>query len=92
AQPVTIDRNQRSRSPEYAVVTVQTISDAHLLPVIKQMVVQFPFDILGFHADNCSEYVNHQVASILASYASSSPAAARGTATTTVWWRPRTAR
>ncbi len=47
------------------VATVQTISEAHLLPVIEQMLAQFPFAILGFHADNGSEYVNHQVARML---------------------------
>jgi AraC-like DNA-binding protein len=48
------------------VATVQTISEAHLLPVIEQMLAQFPFLILGFHADNGSEYVNHRVAAMLA--------------------------
>jgi hypothetical protein len=47
------------------VATVQTISEAHLLPVIEQMLEQFPFEILGFHADNGSEYVNHAVARML---------------------------
>ena len=47
------------------VATVQTISEAHLLPVIEQMFEQFPFEILGFHADNGSEYVNHRVAAML---------------------------
>lgn len=47
------------------VATVQTLSEAHLLPVIEQMLEQFPFEILGFHADNGSEYVNHQVARML---------------------------
>jgi transposase InsO family protein len=47
------------------VATVQTISEAHLLPVIEQMLQQFPFAILGFHADNGSEYVNHAVARML---------------------------
>ena len=47
------------------VATVQTISEAHLLPVIRQMLEQFPFEILGFHADNASEYVNHRVARML---------------------------
>ena len=44
---------------------MQTISEAHLLPVIEQMLAQFPFEILGFHADNGSEYVNHRVAQML---------------------------
>jgi len=47
------------------VATVQTLSEAYLLPVIGQMLAQFPFEILGFHADNGSEYVNHQVAKML---------------------------
>ena len=38
---------------------------AHLLPVIAQMLEQFPFEILGFHADNGSEYVNLRVAQLL---------------------------
>lgn len=47
------------------VATVQTLSEAYLLPVIRQMLAQFPFEILGFHADNGSEYVNHKVARLL---------------------------
>ena len=47
------------------VATVQTLCEAHLLPVIEQMLAQFPFVILGFHADNGSEYVNHRVAALL---------------------------
>ena len=47
------------------VASVQTISEAHLLPVTEQMLAQLPFEILGFHADNGSEYVNHRVAELL---------------------------
>jgi transposase InsO family protein len=47
------------------VASVQTIAEAHLLPVLAQMLAQFPFRILGFHADNGSEYVNHRVARLL---------------------------
>ncbi|MEO7243433.1 MAG: transposase family protein [Variovorax sp.] len=47
------------------VATVQTISEAHLLSVIEQMLAQFSFEILGFHADNGSEYVNHRVAQLM---------------------------
>jgi transposase InsO family protein len=47
------------------VASVQAISEAHLLSVIEQMLTQFPFEILGFHADNGSEYVNHKVARLL---------------------------
>jgi transposase InsO family protein len=47
------------------VATCEKISEAYLLPVIRQLLAGFPFDILGFHADNGSEYINYQVASML---------------------------
>ena len=45
---------------------VSKISERHLLPVLEAMLHQFPFRILGFHADNGSEYINHTVAKLLA--------------------------
>ncbi|MGH8378020.1 MAG: DDE-type integrase/transposase/recombinase [Gammaproteobacteria bacterium] len=45
--------------------TVQTICETHLVSIIAQMIAQFPFAILGFHADNGSEYINHTVAKML---------------------------
>ena len=47
------------------VASVQTIAENHLLPVIEQMLAQFPFEMLGLHADNGSEYENHRVAQML---------------------------
>lgn len=44
---------------------VETISEAHLLPVLEAMLHQFPFRIRGFHADNGSEFINHRVAGML---------------------------
>ena len=41
------------------------ISEAYLLPVLQAVLAQFPFTILGFHADNGSEYINHRVAKLL---------------------------
>jgi hypothetical protein len=41
------------------------ISEQHLLPVLEAMLHQFPFVIVGFHADNGSEFVNHTVAHLL---------------------------
>lgn len=43
----------------------ERISEQHLLPVLEAMLHQFPFRVLGFHADNGSEYVNHKVAEML---------------------------
>ena len=47
------------------VATCEKISEAFLLPVIRELLEGFPFQILGFHADNGSEYINHQVARML---------------------------
>lgn len=44
---------------------VETISERHLVPVLEAMLHQFPFTIGGFHCDNGSEFVNHQVAKLL---------------------------
>ena len=44
---------------------VETISENHLLPVLEAMLHQFPFVIRGFHSDNGSEFINHQVAGML---------------------------
>lgn len=41
------------------------ISEQFLLPVLEAILHQFPFRILGFHADNGSEYINHTVARLL---------------------------
>lgn len=44
---------------------VERISEAYLLPVLGQIMAQFPFVISGFHSDNGSEYVNGKVAKLL---------------------------
>ena len=41
------------------VATCERLSEAYLLPVIAEMLASFPFQILGFHADNGSEYINN---------------------------------
>jgi len=48
-----------------AVFAVERISEAYLLPVLAAMMDAFPFVIRGFHSDNGSEYINHQVAALL---------------------------
>jgi transposase InsO family protein len=47
------------------VATCEKIAEAYLLPVIEALLSGFPFRILGFHADNGSEYINHRVAKLL---------------------------
>jgi transposase InsO family protein len=47
------------------VATCERISEAFLIPVLEALLQSFPFVILGFHSDNGSEYINHQVARLL---------------------------
>ena len=47
------------------VGAVATISERFLVPVLEGLLGLFPFVVVGFHADNGSEYVNHTVAALL---------------------------
>lgn len=47
------------------VFTVERISEQFLIPALERLFEGFPFPILGFHADNGSEYINRRVAQML---------------------------
>jgi len=47
------------------MAAVARLTERFLLPELERLLDAFPFKILGFHADNGSEYVNHQVAEML---------------------------
>ena len=47
------------------VGAVPAISERFMVPVLEALLRLFPFDVLGFHADNGSEYVNRHVAALL---------------------------
>ena len=47
------------------VATCERLSEACLMPVLAALLEGFPFVILGFHADNGSEYINYTVAKLL---------------------------
>ena len=47
------------------VCSVQRISEYFLIPILENMIEQYPFTIKGFHADNGSEYINHAVVRLL---------------------------
>ena len=47
------------------VCSTQKISERFLIPILSQLLEQFPFVIKGFHADNGSEYINQVVAKLL---------------------------
>lgn len=44
---------------------VEGISEQFLLPLLAILLALFPFEILGFHSDNGSEYINDRVAILL---------------------------
>lgn len=51
---------------EFEVVcSVEKISEAFLIPILKQLLDKFPFKIISFHSDNGSEYINRYVAKLL---------------------------
>ena len=51
---------------QYEFVGATTgISERFLLPLLEGLLRSFPFVLLGFHADNGSEFVNHRVAALL---------------------------
>ncbi|MFI5091610.1 MAG: hypothetical protein ACHP7P_16335 [Terriglobales bacterium] len=47
------------------VAAVPRLGERDLLPALRDLLEAFPFTILGFHADNGSEYINHRVAEML---------------------------
>jgi hypothetical protein len=44
---------------------VERISEEYLLPLLEDLLDQFPFSIVNFHSDNGSEYINKVVAELL---------------------------
>ena len=47
------------------IFTVERISEQFMIPALEAMPDAFPFTIIGFHADNGSEYINHMVVKLL---------------------------
>lgn len=47
------------------VGSVEKITERYLVPILEDMIEQYPFKILGFHADNGGEYINKIVAKLL---------------------------
>lgn len=47
------------------VATVEKISEYYLMPALEVLLDTFPFEIINFHSDNGSEYVNKTVAKLL---------------------------
>jgi hypothetical protein len=47
------------------VGSVETISEMHLKPLLEKLLEQIPFNVINFHSDNGSEYINRVVAEIL---------------------------
>ncbi len=47
------------------VAATPQISEYWLIPLLEQLLAQFPFMIRGFHSDNGSEFINHMVAKLM---------------------------
>jgi len=47
------------------VGAVPVLTQSHLEPVLRAILVQFPFSIRGFHSDNGSEFINTMVEGLL---------------------------
>ncbi len=47
------------------VFTVERISEQFMIPALEALLDTFPFTIIGFHADNGSEYINNNVVKLL---------------------------
>jgi transposase InsO family protein len=43
----------------------EKITDEYLLPLLEKIIASYPYQILNFHADNGSEYINQKVAEML---------------------------
>ena len=61
------------------------ISELYLEPLLKTMLRQFPFRILGFHTDNGSAFINRTVAELLNKLLIEQTKSVPGKAATTVW-------
>ncbi len=47
------------------VGAIEKISEYYLEPLLKDLIEQFPFNIINFHSDNGSEFINRIVAELL---------------------------
>lgn len=47
------------------VMSVEKISENHMIPVLELLKKSFPFKIINFHSDNGSKYINSTVAKLL---------------------------
>lgn len=47
------------------VGSVEGISEAFLVPLLQELLDQFPFTVINFHSDNGSEFINKLVAKLL---------------------------
>jgi len=47
------------------ICSVEKISERYLIPVLETILDFFPFNVISFHSDNGSEYINQNVAKLL---------------------------
>jgi len=69
-------------TPFDIVCSVETISERDLLPVVEDLLDQFPVVLLTFHANKGSEYLNKHVVPLLNKLLSELPQSRPATAPT----------
>ena len=47
------------------VMTVPQITEEYMIPALQEMINKFPFEIINFHSDNGTEYINGKVNELL---------------------------
>jgi hypothetical protein len=67
------------------------ISQLRLIPVLEALLEQFPFKIRGFHSDNGSEHINHDVAGLLKKLFIEQTKSRPRHSNDNALWRPKTA-
>lgn len=70
---------------------VERISEYFLIPLLKDLIEQLPFVILGFHSDNGSEFINKVVAQLLNKLLSGKPNPEPAAPMTMPWLKERMA-
>jgi hypothetical protein len=58
--------NMVDEATQFEVIgTVERISEKYMLPLLSDLLKQYPFTIINFHSDNGSEYINGKIADLL---------------------------
>jgi len=57
--------NTMDEVTQWEVIGAAKITNEYLLPLLEKIIASYPYQIVNFHADNGSEYINQKVAEML---------------------------